>query len=112
MLKVSRCTVQEVIKKKIEAGDIKDGKKSGRPTKLTKSNLNITSIRNRTKSSQELSSDLAQTSSIRVLSSTIRRALVKECLYGQMARKKPYLRQENRKRRLEFAKDQKKQTIE
>ena len=34
ILKVCRCTVQEVIKKKIETGDIKDRKKSGRPIKL------------------------------------------------------------------------------
>ena len=52
--KVSKCTVQEVIKKKIETGDIKDKKKSQRLTKLTKSDckyLKITSLRNRTKSS-------------------------------------------------------------
>ena len=38
--KYSRCTVQEVIKKKIENGEIKNRKKRGKPTKLTKS-INI-----------------------------------------------------------------------
>ena len=64
-MKVSRCTVQEVIKEKIETVNIKDRKKSRRPTKLTKRDckyLKITSLRNRTKSRQELHSDLAQTS--------------------------------------------------
>ena len=55
ILKVSKCTVQEVIKKNIETGDIKDRKKRGRPTKLTKRDfkyLKITSLTNRTESSQ------------------------------------------------------------
>ena len=65
ILKVSRGTVQEVIKRKIESGNIKDGKKGGNPTKLTKNDykyLKMASLRNRIKSSQELGSGLAQTS--------------------------------------------------
>ena len=92
ILKVSRCTVQK--------RDIKNMKKSGRRTKSTKSDckyLSITSLRNRTKSCQELGSDLAQTYGTQVHSSTIRRALMKEDLYCWVARRKPYLRQGNRK---------------
>ena len=54
ILKVSMSTIQEVMKKKIETGDIKNVKMSGRPTKLTKSDCKyqkITHLRNRTKSS-------------------------------------------------------------
>ena len=56
ILKVSRGTVEELITKKIETGDIKNRKKTGRPTKLTKSNcksLKIKSLINRTKYCQE-----------------------------------------------------------
>ena len=105
---VSRCTVQEVIKKKKETEDIKDRKKSRRPTKLTKSDckyLKITSLRNRTKSCQELGLDLAQTSHTQAHSSTARRALVKEGLYGRVARRKPYLRQANKKNDLKLPKN-------
>ena len=42
ILKVSKCTVQKVIfKKKIETGNIKNRKKSGKSTKLTKMIVNI-----------------------------------------------------------------------
>ena len=84
ILKVSRCRVQEVIKKKIETEDINDRKKRGRPTKLTENDckyLRITLLRKRTKSSQELGLDLAQTSGTQAHSSTIRRALGKEDLH-------------------------------
>ena len=84
----------------IETGDIKDRKKSRCPRKFTKSNYKyqkMISLRNRTKSNQELSSDLAQTSRTQVHSSTIRRALVKEGFHSRVARRKSYLRQGNRK---------------
>ena len=66
--------------------------KNGRQTKWTKSDckyFKITSLRKRTKSYLELGSDLAQISRNQVHSSTIRRrALVKEGLYGRVARRK------------------------
>ena len=111
ILKVSRCTVQEVIKQNIETGDIKDRKRRRRQTKLTKRDCNylrITSLRNRSKSCPELGSDLAQTSRTQVHSSIIRRELVKEGLHGRVAKRKPYLRQGNKQKRLEFAKEHKK----
>ena len=72
----------------------------------------IKSLRNRTESSQELSSDLAQTSGIQVYSLTIRRAHVKEGFHGQVARRKLYLRQGNRQKKLEFAKEYRKWNVE
>ena len=99
-MKVSRCTVQEVIRKKIETENIKDRKKSGRTTKLTKSDykyLKITSLRNRTKSCHELDSDLTLTSPTQIYPSIIRKALMKEGLHGRVAIRKHYLRQGNRK---------------
>ena len=90
-------------------------KMSGRPTKLIKSDckyLKIISLRNRTKSCQELSSDLVKKCGTQVHSLTIRRALLKEDLHGRVVRGKPYLRQENRQKRLEFDKEHKKLTVE
>ena len=113
-MKVFRCTVQEIIKKKIETWDIENKKKSGRSTKSSKSNgkyLKKTSLRNKTKSCQELGSDLAQTSHTQVHSSTIRRALVKEDLHDRVAKRKPNLKQGNRQKRLRFAKEHKKYTV-
>ena len=92
ILKVSWCIEQEIIKKKIKTGDIKERKKSGRSTKLTKSDckyLKITSLRNRNKSCKELGSDLAQTSRSQVHTTTIWRIFVKEDLLGQVTKKKP-----------------------
>ena len=104
--------MQEVITKKIEIGDIKDRKENGRLTKLTYSDckyLKITSLINRSKTSQELGSDHAQISGTQVHSSTIRTALVKEGLYGRVVKRKTYLRLG---KRLEFAKEHKKWTVE
>ena len=99
-MKVSRCTVQ-VIKEKIEPGDIKDRKKSARPTKLSKNDcryLKITSLRNKTKTSQELGSDLAQTSGTQVHFLTVEGGIVKEGLHSRAVRRKTYLRQGNKQK--------------
>ena len=45
-------------------------------------------------------------------SSTIRRVLVKEGLHSKVVERKPYLRQGNRKKLLEFVKEHKKWTVE
>ena len=66
-MNISKCNVQEVFKEKIETGDIKDRKKSRRPTHFIKSDckyIKPISSRNRTKSYKELGSGLAQTSGI------------------------------------------------
>ena len=61
------------------------------------------SLRNRINSSQELGSDLVQTSGTQVYSSTIRSALVKEGLPGQVAKKETLPKTRKHKNDLNFS---------
>ena len=105
----SRASVQKIVKKYNETGDIVDKKKSGRPNKLSLRDeqfLKITALRNRKKVSAELVQDLKRASGTLVHASTVRRSLIKS--YFIKSIKKPLLRKGNKEKRLKFAREHKK----
>lgn len=88
---VSRCASQEIIKKKPETGEI-EKIRCGRPSKLSKTDaryLKLSSLRDKRKSSRELSSDLAhQSLGTQAHPPTIRKVLIKERFHCRVAIKK------------------------
>ena len=70
----SRASVQKIVKKYNETGDVVDKKKSGRPKKLSLCDeqfLKITALQNRKKVSAELVQDLKRASETLVHASTV-----------------------------------------
>ena len=114
-LGISRCGIQQILKKHKETGKVSDKPRSGRPSKLSKTDtkyLKLSSLRDRRKSSRELSQNLAETSGVQVHASTVRRALIKEGLNGRVARAKPLLRKVNKTKRLKYARSHRNWTSE
>lgn len=106
ILQLNLSTVYYVIRKYKSTGDIENGKRTGRPKVLTarESRLIEKSVRkNPFISSVELSNDLASCSGICVTPRTIRNYLHKLGYKGRSARKKPYISETNRAKRLQFA---------
>ena len=109
-LGISRGGIQHTIKKFEETGQVDDLERNGRPRKLSKSDehfLKVTSLRNRKKSSKELTQDLKDASGPSVHPCTTRRSLIRSGLKGRVAAKKPFLRKGNRQKRLVYAKNHK-----
>ena len=106
----SKTAVTETIKKFRETGSLEDGKKSGRPPKLTKDDnkyLKALSLRNRKITSTELAKDINTATGKNVSSSCIRRHLLKSVLRGCVAIRKPLLRRDNKEKRLKYTKQHK-----
>lgn len=105
-LRLPVSTVQTLIKKWKTTGSVKPKPRSGRPRKLSdKTVRKIT--RDVQKNPQTTSSDLQaslQEAGVQVSTSTIRRQLNSSGLHGRIARKKPLLRAQHKKARLEYAK--------
>ena len=105
------CSQSAVVKAKQRYNDTnnyKDRRRSGRPPKLTVRDLRtiIHDVRkNRRLSSREIKSDVNNFLKKNVGSSTIRRLLFKYGLKGRVARRKPFVSQVNRRKRLNFARN-------
>lgn len=107
-LNLNFSSVRYVIKKKEESGTTETKARSGRPKKLDSRQQRsiITQIsKNPFLSAQQLATDVASTSGTTVSSQTIRNILHKAQLRGRIPRKKPFISEVNRQKRLQFAKD-------
>lgn len=114
-MKCSRCAVQTTLKRYKETGTYENRAKSGRKRRTsyrTDRYLYRIALKNRRKSSKELSSELWIKHGISLSSSTVRRRLRAANLHGRIARRKPYLTQAHRKKRLEWAKKYAHWTVE
>lgn len=111
----AKSSIQNIISKFKETGEVADKRKSGRPKKLSDANtkfLRVQSLRNRFKSSRELASDLRHATGTEVTSSSVRKYLISEGLRGRVSVRKPLLRQGNRQKRIQYAKEHKDWTAE
>lgn len=91
-LGISRCGVQAIIKKFKETGKLEDRKRSGRPKKLSKSDvkyLKVSLSRNGKKSNKVLAQELRNASGPSVHPSTVRRSLIRNGLNGTVAAEMP-----------------------
>jgi len=106
-LKLSFSTVRHVIKKYEETNSTKNRRRSGRPKALTvreQRNIIKEAIKNPFVSAQSLSADIATSSGKTVSAQTVRNVLHSAKIYGRAARKKPFINDKNRQKRLGFAK--------
>nr|XP_042903079.1 uncharacterized protein LOC122270307 [Parasteatoda tepidariorum] len=105
-LKLSFSTVRSIIKKVEETGSTKNKPRSGRPVKVNdreRRHVVKMALRNPTQSARNLANDFASTSGKSVTPQTIRNVLHMSGLRGRRPRKKPFISEVNRKKRLEFA---------
>lgn len=72
----------------------------------------ILSKRNRFNTANDISAEINRDQDISVSVSTVKRRLRERGLFGRVAVKKPYLREENRKKRLKFAQQHKNWSIQ
>lgn len=114
-MKCSRCAVQTTIKRFKEIGSYENRPKSGRKRRTNARQdriLERISLRDRMKTSKELSSELLQDHGINLAASSVRRRLVERNLHGRKARRKPLLTDRHKKLRLSWAKKYKNWTEE
>ena len=107
-MKVSRCCVQELVKKHKETGTVQDRSREGRPRMTTKREdrlLARMSIRDRRKTAPELRSDWLEDAAVDASVSTVRRRLHEVGLRGCVAVKKPLLTQRHKDNRLTWARE-------
>lgn len=107
IMKCSRKAVQNAINRFSETGSYENRPKTGRKRILSPRNhrfLNRISLRNRTKSSKDLASDLWEHRKIQISAPSVRRYLKEGNLHGRRARRKPLLTEHHKKLRLEWAK--------
>lgn len=100
--------VYYIIKKWRESGNMRNEKRSGRPkvTNFCEDRLIVmTCKRNRFKTSSQITEEFNKCREAKISIDTVKRRLRSEGLKGRIAVKKPLLRPENRKKRLQFAKD-------
>ncbi len=111
----SPSTVQRTIERFNVTGNLRDRPRSGRKANLTASDdryILICSKRDRMKSVPILTNEFNSSRDRRVSSSTVRRSLLKSKMFGRVAAKKPLLRRQNVKKRLEFARNHVNWTLE
>lgn len=106
-LNVNFSSVRYVIKKKKETGSTINKQRTGRPRKLDPRQRRAIikeSSKNPFLSARELAVDVASTSGTIVTPQTIRNILHSANIRGRAPRKKPFISERNRVKRLEFAK--------
>ena len=106
-MECSRKGVQTTIKRYKETKSFKNRKGQSRKKSTTAwedRSLKRASLADRRKSSSELAVELREAANKNISARTVRRRLLEVGLKGSKARKKPYLPQANKKKRLEFAK--------
>ncbi|KAI5706979.1 hypothetical protein M8J75_013076 [Diaphorina citri] len=114
-LRISRRTVDNIVKKFKDHDTVLNKKRSGRP-KVTTSRedlkIKICSLRNRQLTAPQITADFNQGRDKSVSVSTIKRRLQKSGLNGRIAVSKPLLRPINKKKRLSWAQNHKDWTID
>lgn len=106
LVKCSRCAVQSAIKRFAETGTHANKPRTGRnrvTTSREDRKLIRESVKDRKKTSSELAAALTEETGKSISARTARRRLVEAGLKGCKARKKPWLSQENKKKRLDWA---------
>ena len=106
-MECSRKGVQTTIKRYKETKSFKNRKGQGCKMSTTARedrSLKRASLADRRKSSSELAAEFREDANKHISARTVRRRLLEVGLKGCKARKKPYLSQANKKKRLEFAK--------
>ena len=107
-LKLNYSTVRYIIKKREETGSVENKARSGRPKKLSTRDRRqiVRSVQNKPfTSAQSLANDIASSSGKVVCAQTVRNVLHNVGLHGRTARKKPFISEANREKRLTFAKE-------
>uniref|UniRef100_A0A3Q3J1W1 Transposase Tc1-like domain-containing protein n=1 Tax=Monopterus albus TaxID=43700 RepID=A0A3Q3J1W1_MONAL len=93
----SRCSIQGVLKKYEESGEVKDKNRSGRARKLSKSDerfLRVSSLKAWIESGKDLAQHLAASSGCQADPPPVRRSLIRNGLCGRTAAKKPLFQKE------------------
>ncbi|GFW72961.1 transposable element Tc1 transposase [Trichonephila clavipes] len=106
-LNTSLFTVRSVVKKFNETGSTENKVRSGRPgifSAREKRSIIKEVTKNPKISAPQLAKDVANTSHKTFSVQTIRNVLHEESYYGRAARKKPFISERNRRKRLDFAK--------
>lgn len=101
-------TVKSIIKRYGEQGFVANNPRSGRPTALSPREIRFFVKRadqNPRDSAPKLNDSLLRHTGATVSDVTIRRTLNKAGLHGRTARNKPFINKTNKKKRLQFAKD-------
>lgn len=115
IMKCSRCAVRTTLKRYEGSGTLTNRPKSGRKRLTTARedrHIERIAIRERTKSSRDLSSELLERHGVCISARTVRRRLVESGLHGRIARRKPRLTAEHKKKRLQWAQKYKNWTVE
>lgn len=89
-----------------ETGQYRDRRKTGRPRKTDERQDNVIkllSMKDRKKTAEEISRELARHHGVQITTRTVRRRLNFFGLFGRVAKKKPYVSLTNRRHRVEFA---------
>jgi len=118
ILMISQCAIANTLKKYQKAGSVADLPWSGRPWKTAlRQDCRIVrmSLKNRKNTAvdlrREINSELSKPDE-KISESTVRNRLKEANLNGRVARKKPYLRTVNKKKRLQSAKEHEHWTVE
>lgn len=114
-LDMSFSTVRNIIKKCNETGSVLNRRRSGRPQKLSeKEKRRIKKIvaQTPTVSASAIASEIATTSNTTFSVQTVRNVIHSFNFYGRVQRKKPFISEVNRKKRLDFAKTYLKEPLE
>lgn len=114
-LKISLCAIHNILKKKKETGVVDNKPRSGRPRKLTmreRRRVVKNALKNPKVSATMLAANIESVSGKVVTPQTVRNVLHDAGIKGRRPRKKPYISEVNRKKRLEFAKNYKGKTLD
>ena len=107
-LKISYNGVYYSLQRTAQTGSNQSRKRSGRPRCTTEQEdkyIRVSSLRNRRLTGPQLASSLNSTRKTPVSTSTVKRRLRDSGLQGRVAKKKPYLRLANKRKRLRWAKE-------
>ena len=105
-LRIGRRTVQEIVKKYAETGDVQDRLGRGRKKKTSSREdrkIIQASIKDRRKSSTDIAREMKEEIGLELSSRTIRRRLLDTGLKSCRAKKKPLLSEKARQKRLQWA---------
>ena len=107
-LKISYNGVYYSLQRTAQTGSNQSRKRSGRPRCTTEQEdkyIRVSSLRKRRLTGPQLASSLNSTRKTPVSTSTVKRRLRDSGLQGRVAKKKPYLRLANKRKRLRWAKE-------
>ena len=108
MLKMTKSTVGNIIKRYINEDRIDLVHQTGRPRTFTdreERNIVRSVIKNPKLSAPKLCAEVGCGTGKKVTPQTIRNVLKRKGFHGRVARKKPYVNERNRRKRLKFAKE-------